>query len=151
MSVCSLRPERSASASSATSAGGVYFISNDYFVNHRADRDCAISPIMKGTTCLYSGGLHEMGWAAFQKIEKCPRWEKATGFSPILRAINLNQPQFSHFSGLQWEVFHHRLVAQSPTHHRADGCCQSDPKLFTKTTKFIHTGYTKKGVQSPRM
>jgi len=54
-----------------------------------------------------------MSWATFQKIPKRPKWEKAAGFTPVLRATNPNPPQFRSFSGLQWEVFHRRLIALS--------------------------------------
>ena len=72
---------------------------------------------MKGATGLYSADLHKMGWAIFRKMGFSPKWEKVACDLPIFNAIHPNHPQFGHFYGLQWEVFHRRLIAQSPSLH----------------------------------
>ena len=90
-----------------------YYMPPVWIVKRDKKRDSAISPLMKGATGLYSADLHKMGWAIFRKMGFSPKWEKVACDLPIFNAIHPNHPQFGHFYGLQWEVFHRRLIAQS--------------------------------------
>jgi len=84
---------------------------------------------MKGATGLYSADLHKMGWAIFRKMGFSPKWEKVACEVPVFSAIHPNHPQFGHFYGLRWEVFHRRLIAQSQNYLH---------KNLNKSTQFIH-------------
>ena len=77
----------------------------NFNVNYYFLRDCAISPIMKGEEGHKQGTWEKMGWATFQKIDNYPRWEKAAGFTPLLRAPNLNRPQLGHFLACSGRFF----------------------------------------------
>ena len=90
-----------------------HYIEVYLFVKRQHNRDSAISPLMKGATGLYSADLHKMGWVIFRKMGFSPKWEKVACDLPIFNAIHPNHPQFGHFYGLHWEVFHRRLIAQS--------------------------------------
>ena len=68
---------------------------------------------MKRAMRLYSDDPHKMGWATFRKIRFSPKWENVACYMQIFGVINSNQSQFSHYYGLQWDVFHRRLIALS--------------------------------------
>jgi hypothetical protein len=54
-----------------------------------------------------------MGWVILRKMGFGPKWEKVAYDLPISSAAKPNHLQFGPFYGLQWEVFHCRLIAQS--------------------------------------